>query len=391
MVWTPQAPAGAAPEAAAARDWTRPQARYRPLIAWAAWSSSPAPIDESDLDPLERSALRRCGAAETGLREAARILAARKARGLPAAELEEVAFVQRAAGEPHPWPRVWIASAAALDASSAMPKLDAWLSASPGALRRCGVASGAALDGARILVVVAVDGLADLAPLRTRARTGQWLTVEAHLNVAARGGQVLVLGPSGVPRRALTSFDGATLRARFAPEGPGEHTVQVVADVEGGPRPVLEASVFADTEPPQHPVQHPAPGEDAFGADDDQRLARMLDTARAGAGLAPLARDTRLDAVARSHAVLMATRHELAHDAGDGDPLERLRRAGVDPHDVAENVAHAATPALAHRAQWWSVSHRANMLRPATDRFGVAVVRDERGDAWVVELFAGLP
>jgi uncharacterized protein YkwD len=359
-------------------------------VTWSAWSASPAPIDESRLDPLERAALARCGAAEAGLREAALVLVARKARGLPAAELDGVAFAQRAAGEPHPWPRVWVASAVALDASAALPRLDAWLSASPGVSRRCGVASGAAPDGARVLVVVAVDALADLAPLPTRARTGQWLVVEARLRVAARGGQVLVLGPSGVPRAALTSFDGANLRARFAPEGPGEHTVQVVADVEGGPRPVLEASVFADAEPPSRQVERPAPGEDACSAGAADRLACMLQAARADAGLAPLARDTRLDDVAMAHAMLMASRHELAHDASDGDPLERMRRAGLDPRDAAENVAHAATTVLAHRAQWWSASHRANMLRPAIDHFGVAVARDERGDAWVVELFAGL-
>jgi uncharacterized protein YkwD len=86
----------------------------------------------------------------------------------------------------------------------------------------------------------------------------------------------------------------------------------------------------------------------------------------------------------------MAQHHELAHDAGDGGPLERLRAAGLEPRDAAENVAHAATPALAHRAQWWSPSHRANMLRAATDRLGIAVARDEHGDVWVVELFARL-
>jgi uncharacterized protein YkwD len=288
---------------------------------------------------------------------------------------------------------VWVASARALDASAALPKLDAWLAVSPAGPRRCGVATGTGADGTQALVVVAVDALADLAPLPTRARTGQWLTVEARLRVAARGGSVLVMGPSGKPRTALTSFDGTTLRARFAPEGPGEHTVQVVADIEGGPRPVLEANVYADVEPPPRPTARAAPGEDAGSdGDDDDRLAHMLAAARDASGMAPLGRDARLDAVARAHAVLLATRHELAHDAGDGDPLERLRRAGLEPRAAAENVAHAATPALAHRAQWASPSHRANMLRPATpaDRFGVAVARDERGDVWVVELFAGL-
>ena len=115
----------------------------------------------------------------------------------------------------------------------------------------------------------------------------------------------------------------------------------------------------------------------------------MVAAARATAGLAPLGRDARLDAVARAHARRMATAHELAHDAGDGDPLERLRNAGLDPRDAGENVAHAATVPLAHRALWASPSHRANLLGRGYDRLGVAVVRDEHGDVWAVETFAG--
>jgi uncharacterized protein YkwD len=349
-------------------------------------------VREARLEPLERDALARCGPADGGLREAARTVLARKRTGAPPAEIEAVARVQRAAGEPHPWPRVWIARAAAQEGDEALQRsLDAWLSERPHPLRRCGVAGYSAPDGARTLAVVAVDALADLAPLPTSARTGQWLTVDARMNVRATGGRVMLLGPIGAPRTVPTSFDGSTLRARFAPDGPGEYTVQVVADLESGPRPVLEASVFVDVEPPARETPRAAVGEDAQdGGDDGEHLARMLAAARAAAGLAPLVRDADLDAVAQAHAARMAKHHELAHDAGDGGPLERLRAAGLEPRDAAENVAHAATLALAHRAQWWSPSHRANMLRSATDRLGIAVARDEHGDVWVVELFARL-
>jgi uncharacterized protein YkwD len=56
---------------------------------------------------------------------------------------------------------------------------------------------------------------------------------------------------------------------------------------------------------------------------------------------------------------------------------------------TGENVAHATTVALAHRALWASPSHRANLLRREFESVGVAVARDDRGDAWVVETFAG--
>jgi uncharacterized protein YkwD len=200
----------------------------------------------------------------------------------------------------------------------------------------------------------------------------------------------VVLGPGGAPRTVPSWFDGTTLRARFAPDRAGETTVQVVADLAGGPRPVLEATVFADVEPQAHEPDRTAPGEEVVtGADDDERLAAMVVRARASASLSPLARDARLDGVAREHAKRMAELHQLAHDAGDGDPLERLRAAGLEAGDTGENVAHAASIGLAHRAFWASPSHRANILSREFDRIGVAVVRDDHGEAWAVETFAG--
>jgi len=364
-----------------------------PAVSWSGWTASPSPLDESRLDSLERAALARCGPGEAGLREAARASASRKLQGLPTGDLDAVEFAQRASGEPHPWPRVWLATAIGLDAGAALRKLDAWLATESDALRRCGVAAMSRADGTRVLAVVTVDALADLAPLPTRARPGQWLLLEARLQVAARGVRVFVAGPDGAPRTVPVALEGSELRARFAPDRPGEHVVQVVADLASGPRPVLEASVFADAEPPQAEASRSAPGQGAApgdAANDADALARMLATARASAGLSPLARDASLDAVARAHARRMADRHALAHDCGDGSPLDRVRAAGLEPRVAAENVAHAATVALAHRAQWWSPSHRANMLGPAADHVGVAVARDERGDAWVVELFADL-
>lgn len=304
-------------------------------------------------------------------------------------ELDGIAFMQRAAGEPHPWARAWVASG---QVSGVLAQLDSWVGPTPaGALRRCGAASGEMADGVQALAVVSVDVLADLAPLPTRARPGEWLTVEAHLRVPATGGQIIVLGSTGAPRPLPTSFDGSVLRARFAPERRGEFAVQVMADVAGGPRPVIEAIVFAGIDPPQREDDRAAPGEDAAAGalEDDDRLAHMIGAARAAARLSPLARDLRLDAVARDHAARMALTHQLAHDAGDGDPFDRLHIAGVDSPYAGENVAHASTVPLAHRMLWNSPSHRANLLRREFDRVGVGVVRDNHGDAWAVETFAG--
>lgn len=362
---------------------------------YAAWSASPLPVDDTTLSPIERDALARCGRGEAGLRAVARALLIRKLAGGSLPELDGIAREQRAAGEPHPWPRAWSVRARSLDSAdtraSTMALLDAWLGSGVVALRRCGVASGVAPDGSQGLVVVAVEAFADLAPLPTRARTGQWLTVEAHLRAPATGASVVVLDAGGPPRTVPSWIEGNVVRARFATERPGELDLQVMADLASGPRPVIEAAVFVDEEPTRGVEDQPAPGERDGAADaasDDQRLALMITAARASVGLAPLARDPRLDALAIDHASRMARDHELAHDAGDGDPLDRMHAAGLQPRDAGENVAHAATLPLAHRAFWASPSHRLNLLGRSYDRMGLGVARDARGDVWVVETFA---
>jgi uncharacterized protein YkwD len=388
----------------------------------AAWSASPVSVDVTALEPLERDVLALCGVGEAGLQEVARGLARLSLRGERLPELDGLEGMLRAAGEPHPWPRAWSARGRSLESPSTTSKLRAWLGADRSSRRRCGVAVADAPDGTRALVVVTVDALADLAPMPTRVRAGQWLTVEGRLLARATSATVVVLEGEAPPRIVPSWIEGGVVRARFAPTRPGEIDVQFVADLASGPRPVIEATAYSDVDPVAAllaaPADVAAPGESATAGDDPatdaDRLLRAIAIARAAAGLEPLRRDPRLDRIARAHAEAMAARHELAHDAGDGDPLDRLRASGLDPHAAGENVAHAPTLALAHRALWRSPSHRLNLLGRSTDRVGVAVVRgdgdgnataarpsDESGepresrelreprDVWVVETFAG--
>jgi uncharacterized protein YkwD len=370
---------------------------------WAGWTASPVAADTSGLDEVEKAVLERCGPTDAGLQATARRLLVARLAGLPMPELDAIAFAQRVSGEPHPWARAWSLSAPSLAPGVVRSAVDDWLGRGKAAsrpLRRCGVAGARSATGTRLIMAVAVDALADLQPLPTHARTGQWLSVEAPLRVPAAGASVVVLGPYGPPRTVPTSLDGAVVRARFVLDSPGEFSVQVMAALREGPRPVIEASVYADVEPPAALETSPAPGEEeallaaeapaaaAFtqGADP---LWRMLVAARRSRGLDAPTRDPRLDAVARAHAGAMAQAHDLAHDVGDGDPLERLRSAGLFPRTAGENVAHAPTLALAHRATWVSPSHRANLLRQEFTSAGVGVARDAQGEVWIAEELAG--
>jgi uncharacterized protein YkwD len=337
----------------------------------------------------DRALFDRCGVADQALRDVARLLVDRKGAGLASLSEGELASALRAAGEPHVWPRAWIATGRADDRDARLKKLETWKSGAPTlGVRRCGAASKITPDGLEIDAVVDVDALADLAPLPTHLRTGQWLDIDASMLVAATSPRLVVLGPHGPPRTAPGWFDHGHVRARFTPDSPGAYSVQLLADVSTGPRPVLEARVFDDVDAETALGDPKAPGESAGAGvhDEADALVRMIGVVRSGEGLSALVRDARLDALALAHAKRMAAAKSVGHDLGDGDPATRIRDANLSARDVGENAARAASVTLAHRAIYASPSHRTNLLRASFDGVGVGVVDDPTGGVWVVEL-----
>lgn len=344
-------------------------------------TQSPWPI-AADADPRGRELARACGEPDGGLERVARAVALTRAKGLGAPDGDRVAVLLRSFGVPHVRPRV-------LAASGRAPLEDAdlrtRLATLAGPLARCGVAIERTPHGGEIAVAVAVDALADLAPLPQHARPGEWLSVEAKLHVTARSARVLVTGPRGMPRAVPAQLDRTgTVRARFALERPGAFLVQVVGDVEGGPRPLLEAKVGTEKVDDE---DAPAPGEDAATGEDAGAMERMVIALRATENLPPLSRDPRLDALARAHAAEMAREGVVAHDVGKGDLRVRAGAANLVAQRVGENVAHAATLARAFRALHASPSHRVNLLDAGYTRMGLGVVRAEDGSFWVCQVF----
>ncbi|HVU02663.1 MAG TPA: CAP domain-containing protein [Polyangiaceae bacterium] len=332
-----------------------------------------------------------CGERDGALdRAAARVLETVDRTGAPP-EAPDLAWDLRASGSPHPWPHAWSLSAPKLADEDVGGRIARFLgSFAEGGVRRCGLATARAKDGSESIAVVAVDALADLSPLPTRVRSGQWLTVSATLLVPVTAAKLVVLGPSGAPRTVPTTLHGDRASATFAPDRPGTFALQLLATTSEGPRPVLDALVFADRSP-ERPSDATAPGEAKLATSSDaDAIAAMLNGARDVESAPPLSRVDALDRIAVEHARRLASLGRLAHDAGDGTPDARMRRAGIEPARSGENVAHARSAVLAHRLLWASPSHRANVLDGGFDSFGVGVVRGEDATLWVCELFARL-
>jgi uncharacterized protein YkwD len=356
-----------------------------PALKWTESIGSPRPPAGGKPRDDELSAV--CPDGDVALRTVAAQLAA---RSVAADDVEAVAYALRVAGDPHVWPRAFLLEGKSIDFFEAKTRIKAWLGTfrQPARLR-CGIVMDRSADDKQVVAAVAIDAQADLAPMPVRARPGSWIEIDAKILVPASGAKVIVLGPSGAPRTLLTSFSEGRAKARANVDREGTWLFQVLLDGATGPRPVLETYVFAGVEPPGAQPHHPAPGEQAGrDANAAMALARMTMMARRSEGLPGLVRDAALERVAQRHAEHMKRTRQLGHDVGDGDPKERLERAGISMAQVGENVAHAANVVLAHRALWSSPSHRENLLQPRFDRVGVAVSADPDGSVWVAELFA---
>lgn len=352
-------------------------------------TSSPRALGDlpSSLAPF----VRQCQLGDGALARVAERFARRQSDEAGALDAGELSFALRAEGSPYVWPRAWTLQGSDLESATALERMSAWLRGfDDGGERRCGVAL--VQSGERgVLAAVAVDALADLEPVEVRRRSGSWVDLNARLLVPASEAKWVVLGPSGAPYGVPTAFDGTHARARFVADRPGAFLVQLLASVAGGPRPVLEARIYADVSPPRSFFGDAAPGEPTTtpaGVDASAALLEMVNRARESEGRAALARDPELERIAEQHARAMREQKRIAHDAGDGDPKSRVDAAGLDVLLAGENVAHAADAIGAHRALWASPSHRENLLESRFDRVGIGTATDPDGSIWVCELFA---
>jgi hypothetical protein len=111
-----------------------------------------------------------------------------------------------------------------------------------------------------------------------------------------------------------------------------------------------------------------------------QQLFALANQSRAAASLPPLQWDQSLASAALQHCLRMAREGPIAHRYGDEPDLTlRAAQAGAHFSLIEENIAVGPYPASIHQGWMRSPDHRANLLNPAVDRVGIAVV--QRGGA----------
>lgn len=121
-----------------------------------------------------------------------------------------------------------------------------------------------------------------------------------------------------------------------------------------------------------------------MGQADAVAMLTELNARRVSKGLAQLALDPRLCAIALEHASDMVARAYFDHNTPEGvSPFARMDRAGYTYGYAGENMALDKNPGAAELALWQSPEHRQNILEVHYLKVGIAAVRASAGEIFV--------
>ena len=123
-------------------------------------------------------------------------------------------------------------------------------------------------------------------------------------------------------------------------------------------------------------------------AQDEEEMFEEINEMREEEGVAPLRRNPGLDLAARTHSEDMAANQMLDHvSPRTGDPIARVRAAGVQAARVTENIALRPDAEAALASILASPPHRAQLLSGNVTDIGIGIVSSPRG-VYVTQVLA---
>jgi uncharacterized protein YkwD len=244
-------------------------------------------------------------------------------------------------------------------------------------------------------VAVAVFGRVEVSldPFPRHFRTGQSCRLRGDVAARYERAHVYLTRPDG--KVDETQVPGRRIEVALPLSVPGAYRVEVMSDGATGPVVLANVPIYVDVDEPAAPWA--ALREEArtvAPAEAEARMLTLLNEVRRAAGLAPVAADADLRAVAIGHTQDMIAGRFFGHvSPTTGRVDDRLQRAGVLVRLAGENLAQAETAEQAHRFLMDSPGHRANMLGAKFTHVGIGVgVRSgEAGELLATLVFARRP
>ena len=199
--------------------------------------------------------------------------------------------------------------------------------------------------------------------------------VAARIDAAYRDPELVITSPDGRVHEAPPAR-GRDLSGEVRCDADGRYQLEIVATGAVGPTVLANFPVYCGVSPPV--VWQGGVGMQQGSADPvvaEQEIVALVNRDRARAGLPPVTADARLAAIARAHCHDMIDHDFVGHlSPRTGTAMDRVRRAGLKPDIVFENVGRAYSPDQAESGFLGSPGHRGNLLDPRARRIGVGVV-----------------
>jgi uncharacterized protein YkwD len=169
--------------------------------------------------------------------------------------------------------------------------------------------------------------------------------------------------------------------------------------------PVLNPSVYAGEPAPARTTDTPAAAKGTATAkaapelpvptEEERRFVELVNEERRKRGLNELVIDPLLIQVAREHSREMRDRAYFNHNSPTPEvrtPMDRyLKAVAVRPEYacVGENLFYCSIADVqrGHAAFMNSPTHRDNVLFPRYEKIGVGIVKNERGEFWVTQMY----
>lgn len=232
-------------------------------------------------------------------------------------------------------------------------------------------------------VIVTAEPLATLELIPREPRPGSTVEVAGRLVPRLHGPEVLYMDGDG-DVRSLSVREGS--RGKFSaqvtlPTTAQTAWIEVLATGPLGPEVVclFPLSVGQEVNADFEGVVPPAEGAMGSPEELERIMAALVNADRELFGLAPLAFDPALAAIARGHAEDLRDHGYVAHGSPrTGDVSDRARAAGYAYVQLGENVARDASVHGAHAGLMRSLGHRKNVLSPHFTRLGVGVAVEEQ-------------
>jgi uncharacterized protein YkwD len=230
------------------------------------------------------------------------------------------------------------------------------------------------------------------------------------------GGRVRVAGRIAPPYRQphvyITRENGevASPPVRFGAEGEfttaidcgdrtGRQQVEITASDRSGSTVLANFPIWCREVPPVSITVELTDDDAAISArpgEAEKRMVEMVNRDRVAHGLAPVAIDDRVTAVARAHSQDMIETGVVGHiSPNTGSASDRVAAHGIKTAVVLENVARAYGLAEAQDGLMNSPGHRANVLSSQATHVGVGIVLGEevagRREMYVTQVFIRIP